>query len=171
MELIQEGVLQANAEMEPAYHVMSYPGKMASIRAFIFACVSGDTNTNMFGPHEFVAGCSRFSLENPVPSVSHRCALYGNPKEIMEKLVEAESNFAKANSKFDSKLYTAMNMGLPEKKEKPKHGNIFGRFEEEKGSDDEEVIDSKRKPTIAVNETPRATLKTEAVVSLKDLKF
>jgi hypothetical protein len=62
-------------------------------------------------------------------------------------------------------------MGLPEKKEKNKQGNIFSKFEDVKGSDDEEVVDSKRKHTVGVHETPRQVLRMDSIVSLKDMKF
>lgn len=104
-----------------------------------------------------------------MPSVSFRCALYGNSRDIIAVLTDAESKLAKNTTRFDPKLYTPMNMGLPEKRA-PKQGNIFFK-EEEKGSDDEDVIDSKRKPTIAVHETPRAILKGDTIVSFKDMKF
>ena len=171
VDIVQTGILAPAGETEPAHPLMAYPGKMAQIRAFVYACTSGETNTNVFSDDDFLAGCARFSLENPVPSVSLRCALYGNSREITAQLAEAEKKYGKGSTKLDAKLYAPMNMGLPEKKERAKQGAIFSKFEEEKGSDDEEVVDAKRKPTVAVHETPRATLKAEALVSLKDLKL
>ena len=171
VDIVQTGILAPAGETEVAHPMMAYPGKMAQIRAFVYACTSGATNTNVFSDDEFLAGCARFSLENPVPSVSLRCALYGNSREITSVLAEAEKKYGKGSTKLDAKLYAPMNMGLPEKKERAKQGNIFSKFDEEKGSDDEDVVDAKRKPTVAVHETPRATLHAEALVSLKNMKM
>lgn len=79
-----------NTDSEVANPLISYPGKMSQIRAYIYACTSGDKNTNVFSDDEFLAGCNRYSIENPVPSVVVRCALYGNTREIVAELAEAE---------------------------------------------------------------------------------
>jgi hypothetical protein len=36
---------------------------------------------------EFIAGCNRFGLDNPVPIITRRMAHYGN-EENVEKIVE-----------------------------------------------------------------------------------
>lgn len=36
---------------------------------------------------EFVAGCNRFGLDNPVPTIMRRLAHYGN-EESVEKVIE-----------------------------------------------------------------------------------
>ena len=92
-----------NTDSEVANPLISYPGKMSQIRAYIYACTSGDKNTNVFSDDEFLAGCNRFSIENPVPSVVVRCALYGNTREIVAELAEAEKKFGKAGINFDAK--------------------------------------------------------------------
>jgi hypothetical protein len=49
-----------------------------------------------------MAGCWRFGVENPIPSVSVRCALFGNSKNIMFILKEAEKVYGKSKIKIDS---------------------------------------------------------------------
>jgi len=45
-----------------------------------------------------------------------RCGLYGNSKDVMNLIKDAETKFGKI--KVDAKQYTAANMGLPEPREK-----------------------------------------------------
>lgn len=73
-----------------------------------------------------------------MPSVSLRCALYGNSREITAVLAEAEKKYGKTVPKFDPKQFAPYHMGLPEKKERKKNDNILAKFEEEKSSDNEE---------------------------------
>jgi hypothetical protein len=50
----------------------------------------------------FVAGCWRYAIENPIPSISSRISLYGNTREIKMQLQEAEKEYGKP-IKIDSK--------------------------------------------------------------------
>ena len=95
-----------------------------------------------------------------MPTISLRCALYGNSREITAVLAEAEKKYGKTVPKFDPKQFAPSNMGLPEVKDRKKNDNILAKFEvEEANSNDDEVINNQRKHTIAVYETPRAALK------------
>ena len=51
---------------------------------------------------QFMAGCFRFAVENPMPSVSVRCALYGNSKDVMTIIKDAERIYGKSKIKIDS---------------------------------------------------------------------
>lgn len=66
---------------------------------------------------QVLAGCWRFAIENPVPTISTRCALYGNSRDIMLILKEAEKEYGKPQIKIDSKVFTSFTMGLAEKKD------------------------------------------------------
>jgi len=112
----------------------------------------------------FVAGCCRYAIENPVPSVSLRCSLYGNTRDIMTALAEAEKKYGKPNIKVDQKLFTDYSMGLPLKNEFKRKSNMYLKL---KMTDEEreEELDDKRKPTVNVNETPKPSL--EAVNEFK----
>mmetsp|Transcript_20350 Transcript_20350/g.31081 ORF Transcript_20350/g.31081 Transcript_20350/m.31081 type:complete len:146 (+) Transcript_20350:146-583(+) len=130
---------------------------MAQIRAYVFACTGYDENSNIFSDDMFVAGCSRFAIENPVPSVSLRCSLYGNSKDVMQQLSEAEKKYGKPNIKVDSKLFSEFSMGLPIKNEFKRKSNMYLKI---KKTDEEleEELEEKRKPTINVFETPHSHL-------------
>lgn len=49
-----------------------------------------------------MAGCFRFAVENPMPSVSVRCALYGNSRDVMSIIKDAERIYGKPKIKIDS---------------------------------------------------------------------
>ena len=51
---------------------------------------------------QFMAGCFRFAVENPMPTVSVRCALYGNSKDIMTIIKDAEKLYGRPKIKIDS---------------------------------------------------------------------
>ena len=69
---------------------LAWPSKMSQIRAYIFAVMSSDKNSNEITSKAFVASCARFALESPTPTVAWKLALYGNDKSIMEQLAEVE---------------------------------------------------------------------------------
>ena len=71
----------------------------------------------MMSDASFLAGCWRYAIENPVPTISTRCALYGNARDIMIVLKEAEKEYGKPSIKIDSKVFTSFTMGLAEKKD------------------------------------------------------
>jgi hypothetical protein len=79
---------------------------MALIRAYIFASSVSNDNNAGFNDAAFLSACARFAIDNPVPSVSLRCHLYGNSRDIMKVLGEAEKKYGKASLKFDKNLYT-----------------------------------------------------------------
>jgi hypothetical protein len=115
-EIIASGLPPTTDSLQLEQPMMLYPTKISQIRAYIYACTCGDENTNVFSDDQFLAGCNRFAIENPVPSVSLRCGLYGNSKDIMTYLADAEKKYGKIS--VDQKMFTSVNMGLPEPKEK-----------------------------------------------------
>jgi hypothetical protein len=46
-------------------------------------CGTNQADLNEF---EFLAGCNRFALDNPVPSITKRMAFYGNNEEVSKGL-------------------------------------------------------------------------------------
>jgi hypothetical protein len=103
--------------------LMKYPGRTSQIRGYIFAAISSETNTNVIEDVYFLAGCSRFALENPIPTISTRCALYGNSRDIINLLTEAEKQFGKPQ-KVDSKFYTSGTLGLQPKRKVKRAGTL-----------------------------------------------
>ena len=51
-----------------------------------------------------------------MPSVSLRCGLYGNSRDIMSLLADAEKKYGKIS--INSKAVTSLSYGLPEENEK-----------------------------------------------------
>ena len=62
---------------------IKYPEKISQVRGFIYACTIGGKNTDNFSDDDFLASITRFAIDSPVPSISSRCALYGNPSDII----------------------------------------------------------------------------------------
>ena len=63
--------------------LVKFTGPMSQVRGYIFAAIASEDNTNVIQDSAFIAGCNRFALDNPVPSVSSRCSLYGNSRDVM----------------------------------------------------------------------------------------
>jgi len=122
-----------NQAMPPAdeakmldFPFVHYPTDMSMARAYIYSCTSGSDNNLGFNEECFIAGCARFAVENPVPSISTRIGFYGNARDVMQILADAENKFGRP-VKVDSKRYTAFNMGLPERKEFKKRSTNFSK--------------------------------------------
>lgn len=86
--------------------LIQYPGELSKIRAFIFSLTAGERNDAAFNAANFCAGLTRYGVECPVPCVSMRCQLYGNPKYIMDRLREAEEKYGKYKIKVHMKRYS-----------------------------------------------------------------
>ena len=54
-------------------------------RAMLYSQLCGSNGRNI-SEHEFIAGCNRFALDNPTPSITSRLAFYGNDESIEKKL-------------------------------------------------------------------------------------
>lgn len=54
-------------------------------RAFIYALMCG-RNGSACSEAEFVAGCSRFGLGNPLPIITRRFWLYGNTDQVEKEV-------------------------------------------------------------------------------------
>jgi hypothetical protein len=67
-----------------------FPSHFTVMRAFLYSLISKE-NTNSINLVEFLAGCNRFGLDNPAPTISKRIGLYGNEEDfedMMKKLLE-----------------------------------------------------------------------------------
>ena len=63
-----------------------FTSKVCTTRALLYAFMSG-MNNHIINEIQFTAGCNRFGIENPTPTVRKRIALYGNSTDIA-KLVK-----------------------------------------------------------------------------------
>jgi hypothetical protein len=52
----------------------------------VYALMCG-TNQGDANEFEFLAGCNRFALDNPIPTVTRRIAFYGNNEDVV-KLID-----------------------------------------------------------------------------------
>jgi hypothetical protein len=75
-----------DAESTMVDPLIDFPGEISKIRAYVYCLTAGEKNTDTFGPMNFVAGLSRFGVENPTPCVSSRAQLYGNTLDIQSML-------------------------------------------------------------------------------------
>lgn len=80
---------------------LKWPGKISQIRAYVFAVAASEKNTSEISMMHFIASCTRFALEAPTPTLTHRLALYGNSREVMSMLKEAEERYGPAKLNFD----------------------------------------------------------------------
>jgi hypothetical protein len=65
--------------------VVTFPNHVATLRALIYAYMCG-TNQADLNEFEFLAGCNRFALDNPTPTITRRMAFYGNVEEVSKGL-------------------------------------------------------------------------------------
>ena len=90
-----------------------------------------------------------------------RCALYGNARDILGLLAEAERTYGKPQ-KVDSKLYTAWNLGMQPPSE---IARVLAGQKPTEDSDGE----YEEKPTVDVHETPRETDLVDPEEQLQEL--
>lgn len=157
IEVIRAGVPE---EVEEQIHednpLVSFAGKMSHVRAYIYSAIAApQNNTEMTDPY-FIAGLSRFGIENPVPVVSARCWLYGNSRDIITQLEKAEKRWGRPPV-LDSKQFTSKTMGIPPKKRPIRKATLELKYGEvrapEKGFDEAD-LEMERLPEVEVDETP-----------------
>lgn len=73
--------------MSPSAFV-KFPGIISIRRAFLYALVCGENSFDI-NTQEFIAGCNRFGIDNPCPTITKRIALYGNDEDF-EEIVKKE---------------------------------------------------------------------------------
>jgi len=66
-------------------YVVTFPSHIATLRALVYAYMCG-TNQPDLNEFEFLAGCNRFAIDNPTPTITKRMAFYGNIEEISKGL-------------------------------------------------------------------------------------
>ena len=86
--------------------LITFTGDITLMRAYVFCLTAGKTNDEKFSATNFIAGISRFGIENPVPCVSPRIQTYGNTRNVLDMLDEAEKKYGKWQIKIHTKRYT-----------------------------------------------------------------
>jgi hypothetical protein len=64
---------------------VKFPGSFTIRRAFLYSLICKE-NTSSINLVEFLAGCNRFGLDNPAPTIQKRIGMYGNEEDIEEVL-------------------------------------------------------------------------------------
>ena len=75
-----------NKAQKSPTHMLSWAGHMCLVRALMYAMLCGK-NGNEVTEAEFLAGCNRFGIDNPMPTQTKRLYLYGNTED-MDKLID-----------------------------------------------------------------------------------
>jgi hypothetical protein len=65
---------------------LKFAGPVTVSRALLYAFMTG-ANSHQINEVQFAAGINRFGVENPMPTVKRRIALYGNSEEV-KNLIE-----------------------------------------------------------------------------------
>jgi hypothetical protein len=101
---IQMGGLDSDSAMVDP--LISFTSDISMIRAYLFCLTAGEKNNDTFSASNFIAGISRFGVENPTPCVSSRAQLYGNTSDINDMMIRAEEKWGKLKLKVHTKKYT-----------------------------------------------------------------
>ena len=86
--------------------LIDFTSEISMVRAYIFCLTAGEKNNTTFSANNFIAGISRFGVENPTPCVSSRAQLYGNTLDIHSMMLRAEEKWGKFKLKLHTKKYT-----------------------------------------------------------------
>jgi hypothetical protein len=68
---------------------VKFPGTFTYRRAFFYSLVCKDNN-NYVNLVEFLAGCNRFGLDSPAPTIHKRLSLYGNEDGDFDDIVKKQ---------------------------------------------------------------------------------
>ena len=90
--------------------LMSYPGTFTMARALLYSQMCGNNSENVH-EQEFIAGCNRFALDNPAPTITSRIAFFGNEEPIEKKLKLFAEKLQIAIELFDPDTYATMYPG------------------------------------------------------------
>ena len=101
---IQMGGLDSDSSrVDP---LIEYTSEISLVRAYVFCLTAGRENSETFSADNFIAGLSRFGVENPTPCVSSRAQLYGVTQDIFSMMERAEQKWGKLKLKVHTKRYT-----------------------------------------------------------------
>jgi hypothetical protein len=152
----------------PESRLVQYPQKIALMRAYNYCCCATDSNHSIFDKDVFVTACTRFAIDNPFPSISLRLQLYGNSRDVMKILGEAEKVYGKNAIKFDKNLFTEADQGVILASLRQNTALMARMTDEEK----EAILDASRKETVEVQETPYPNMGEDdsTFLCLKDIR-
>ena len=172
IDVLNSSIPDYDAESKHANPLMQFPGQLSRIRAYLYALMASDSNTSVIHDATFVVACNRYALENPVPSVITKCALYGNNKDVMQKLEEAEEKYGAGTVSIDAKQFSSVTMGLPQKKAVVKKPTLLMKLNEKEDVplENEANYDALRKKEYPANETIKDNLVRDENHQIQSLK-
>ena len=63
------------------FHVLAWAGTFSLTRAYLYAELCGGMESEV-NEQAFSAGCNRFGIDNPTPTITKRLSTFGNIEEI-----------------------------------------------------------------------------------------
>lgn len=105
--------IMTNLQSKQTFQFLSFGSSISQLRALTYAMMCGKNDFNVYDI-EFVSGCNRFGLDNPVPIITKRLSTYGNEENI-EKLVERLAKQYNDPNFLDAEKFTSV---LPDKNAK-----------------------------------------------------
>ena len=69
-----------------------FPGHFTIRRAFLYALVCKE-NTGQVNLVDFLAGCNRYGLDNPAPTIHKRVGMYGNEEDFEDFMKKQLENY------------------------------------------------------------------------------
>ena len=100
----------SNLQSKLSFQFLSFGGHISQLRSLVYAMMCGKNGFDCTDV-EFLAGCNRFGLDNPVPIITRRMAHYGN-EENVEKIVERLAKVYNDTNFLDSDKFGSV---LPDK--------------------------------------------------------
>lgn len=73
--------------------VIQFSGQISLLRAMAYAFMCG-TNDGHANDFEFLAGCNRYAVDNPTPTIMKRIAFHGNSEDVVKLIEKAASDVA-----------------------------------------------------------------------------
>ena len=82
---------ESRQTVEKISNLLKYTGNVTTTRAYLYALMTG-TNNNHMDEIKFTVGCSRFGIDNPMPTIKKRLALYGNSEDVINLLKQIKTS-------------------------------------------------------------------------------
>ncbi len=86
-----------------------FPGQFTIRRAFLYSLVCKE-NTGQVNLVDFLAGCNRFGLDNPTPTIHKRIGLYGNEEDFEDFMKKQLDGY---NTQVQVRMHTSKHKNNP----------------------------------------------------------
>ena len=109
-----QSIIQAILPPKSPGSLVSFAKEITHARAFIYALQCGQNNGTVDAA-ALLAGCNRFGLDSPIPTITKRLATYGNTEDVVDlvrKAAEAHKARAPQDPDVDLELYCPAELKL-----------------------------------------------------------